>query len=106
MAHDPAYHRAYMRRWRAAQALPVPELEWPKNLYGHPIAIEDLLRADATYKPPPIGKVVKEKDTCHECKQQPPKDTIFSTQRSEHGGGWNIFYFCSHKCQATWKGRK
>jgi hypothetical protein len=89
---DSRDHAAYMRWWRAQhRPTRIPELDWPKNAFGHDMRIEELM-ADGDYKPPKIGRVTL-KDLCACGCQMAHNNGQSRTVRSALGNSWEVIWY-------------
>jgi hypothetical protein len=85
------YHRDYMRRYRALhKAIKLPDLNWPRNLFGYPYNHDELLGL--------TQRRLKHDDLCS-C-GKPHHNNFPWTVRSDHGFGFNVYYFCSNACKS------
>lgn len=92
------YHRDYMRRYRALhKAIKLPN-DWPRNSFGHPYNIDELMAGQSEQRQQTLP------DLCH-CGCKTPHHNLYPlTIRSEHGRGFNVYYFASDAHKAKWLG--
>ena len=113
----PEHDAEYFRRRRRAQKIPAREpfstakyikrglelkgleqLPWPRNLFGAPASIAELMAEAAELSGP--GKCRDNVCPCG-CRRE-HRNNVSQTIRSPYGNSFNVVYFWSNVCKSKW----
>ena len=84
---------------RAAELRRMEQLPWPRNPFGEPVTIDELL---AQAKQQPGQAVENPEDMCPcGCRKEHQRN-VPQTLRNPHGRGFGVIYFRSDTCKSSW----
>ena len=84
---------------RATELRRLEQLPWPKNLFGEPASIAELLN-ESTHGSD------KADDLCPCGCRKEHKHNVSQTLRSPYGRGFNVVYFRSDACKTGWNQKR
>jgi hypothetical protein len=96
-ARDPFAARTFQRRATELQRL--EQLPWPRNLFGEPASIAELI-AEAAQLSADAGGTAEGACPCG-CRKE-HKQNVSQTLRNPYGRGCDIIYFHSETCKDRW----
>ena len=81
---------------QATEPRGVEQLPWPRNLFGEPASIAELL-AEAARLP---AENADDECPCGCCKEH--RNNVSQTLRNPYGSGFDVVYFWSDTCKTRW----
>ena|SRR5689334_93050 len=92
-ARDPFSTPRFLQRATELQHL--EQLPWPRNLFGEPASIAELVARSAH-----AGEAADAACSCG-CRKE-HKQNVSQTLRNPHGRGFDVIYFRSEACKSSW----
>ena len=84
---------------RAAELCRLEQLPWPRNLFGKPVSITELLAETAQLS----NQADEDRGLLCPCGcRRKHKSNVSQTLRNPYGRGFDVIYFWSNACKSKW----